>query len=833
MVSLNNCPLPNLSTMSRHQPEFFDDSEIWRAFYARNGAFNAPVFGRLDYTGPQILEGVVQLDRDTFSLPDTLISEWSQLENALLDVADHSLGTHPKSSSIPPITWPRNPHECGYRRTHRSPIIVLRSAMRSQEAFHSLCAVVSFILSLWTKPDGLLAAPFRSAFWGLANCNYAPINRSWLDLFSQTHVCNITLGFRPGCFINPYTSCWGPWLVNFVRAGVQVWVVWGSDIFDRKPSPCSKYYEPFLPPLEVIKSVRSRFLEPKALQFPPPFVPANFPTLFNPSTSSAERCPSLAPSLTPQPPASSVEPPHPPPNSRQRHGETLAEFLARLAEEKQRREGSETSSEAQSRKDREIAAAQRGYSKSCTVFQWEETQGHYLRVKVDRVEVPGLWHDYPASRHIYHSHINKWDLCPPIPPFSECLTQQDLAEIQQYDDELDASNNAPMTLKAPPDQFLAQHSGQMDELASLTPSSQPILLQFDVAEHLRDRYGYDVYRQPSWTPNLHGTPVADVVAAKGLFLYESASHSATLTPAIENFCNVLANQSVRVHNLPPAWDLRRLQLHIPGLRLSLGTDVKGARLYMISSTTAIQGHWLICLYSPTTLLQIYRNRWTSLDTIVQELVSRGIQFNTAVPDPSPSPSLKVVERGYESKGLGLRPAGYIPRPHDYNAYVSARTDVLHSPLGRAALLRGGLVARLARETVGVPDVLSGPEPSTSVMLGAVDGVRLVDDQLSNYLLDIISGVYYVETAMDAQIHQHLSWWPKDGVWFSSGFYTEQWSADAERWYKSRLKEIEGGSARLYNSTEWKSKLRRFRTKTRTLLSVHHRLSESVVDQHLS
>ena len=270
-----------------------------------------------------------------------------------------------------------------------------------------------------------------------------------------------------------------------------------------------------------------------------------------------------------------------------------------------------------------------------------------------------------------------------------------------------------------------------------------------------------------------------------------------------------------------------------GHRLSLGTDVKGACLYMISSTTAIQGHWVICLHSPTTLLQIYRNCWTTLDTIVRELVSRGIQFNTAVPDPSPSPSLKVVERGYESKGLGLRPASYIPHPHDYNAYVSARTDVLHSPLSCAVLLRGGLVARLARDTVGVPEVLSGPEPTTSMMLWAVDGVRLVNDQLSNYLLDIISGIYYVETAMDAQIHQHLSWWPKDGIWFSSGFYTKQWSADAKRWYKSHLKEIEGGSARLYNSTEWKSKLRQFRTKTRALLSVHHRLSESVVDQHLS
>jgi hypothetical protein len=128
-------------------------------------------------------------------------------------------------------------------------------------------------------------------------------------------------------------------------------------------------------------------------------------------------------------------------------------------------------------------------------------------------------------------------------------------EIQLYDDELDALDNAPITLKAPSDQFATQHSGQMDELASQVPSSQPITLQFNIIEHLRDRYGYDVHRQPSWTPNLHGTPVADVKAAKCRFLFESTAHPILLAPAIENFCNVLANRNVRVHNLPQAWDL--------------------------------------------------------------------------------------------------------------------------------------------------------------------------------------------------------------------------------------------------------------------------------------
>ena len=861
VVSLNNSSLPKLSARSHHQPAFFDDSEIWKAFLPKNGVFNAPLFDRFDLTGPQILEAVVQLGPDTFSLPETIISSWSHLENALLDVAYHSLATHPKSSSIPPITWPRSPHECGYRRTHRSPIIVLRSALRSQEAFHPLCAVVTFILSLWTKSDSLRAAPFRSAYWLLTHRFDAPLQPSWIDQFSRTHVCNITPAFRAGCFVNPYTSCWGPWLSNFVRAGIQVWVVWGRDVLNFKPSFSSqhcKFFEPFLPPLEVIQKAKSTFEESNALHLRSPFVPAWVPTRdpapftpsaasveqlrlpfvaadspiqhpIEPSTSSVELPPSPAPSVAPQPPTLAAEAPQPPPNSRQRRGEALVDFLNRLAEGKRKSEALETSSETQSRIDREISATKKGYSKSSTVFQWEEIQGHYLRVKVDRIEIPGLWNDFPASRRVFHSHLNEWDLCPPIPPFSEILTQEDLTEMQQYDDELDALDNAPTTLKPPSDQFAAQHAGQIDELASQLPSSQPVSLPFDIVEHLKDRYGFDVHRRPFWTPNLHGPKVADVNVAKGRLLCQSAPHPILLAPAIENFCNVLANQGVRVHNLSSAWDLQKLQLEIPGLRLSLGSYVNDDRMYVVSPTTAVQGSWNICLHNPTTVLQIYRNRWASLDTIVQELAFRGIPFNTGVPDPSP----KVIEKRYESKGLGLRAVGYSPRSSDYNAYVAARTDVLRSHLGRAALLHGGLISRLARDTVGVSDILSGPEPSTSVMLGSVGGVKLVDDELSDYLLDVISGVYYVETASDASIYQHLSWWPKDGVWHGSGYFSEQWSADAEDWYQNRLKSIERGTAKLYNSTEWKSSLRRYKSHTRALLSLNDQLSESVIEGRLS
>ena len=118
VVSLNNSQLPSLSPRSHQQLAFLDDSEIWRAFYVKNGVFNAPLFDQLDITGPRILGEVIQLGPDTFSLPAHIIEAWSCLKNALLDVAEHSLATHPSSSLFHTINWPCSPHECGYGRTH-------------------------------------------------------------------------------------------------------------------------------------------------------------------------------------------------------------------------------------------------------------------------------------------------------------------------------------------------------------------------------------------------------------------------------------------------------------------------------------------------------------------------------------------------------------------------------------------------------------------------------------------------------------------------------------------------------------------------------------------
>ncbi|KAJ7132400.1 hypothetical protein C8R44DRAFT_537595, partial [Mycena epipterygia] len=59
-------------------------------------------------------------------------------------------------------------------------------------------------------------------------------------------------------------------------------------------------------------------------------------------------------------------------------------------------------------------------------------------------------------------------------------------------------------------------------------------------------------------------------------------------------------------------------------------------------------------------------------------------------------------------GLGFRPANYKPDLQDYHTYVSIRRQFLRSPRGRAALLYGGIVGRLARSVVSEDEVFRGP-----------------------------------------------------------------------------------------------------------------------------
>ncbi|KAF9472807.1 hypothetical protein BDN70DRAFT_773109, partial [Pholiota conissans] len=95
------------------------------------------------------------------------------------------------------------------------------------------------------------------------------------------------------------------------------------------------------------------------------------------------------------------------------------------------------------------------------------------------------------------------------------------------------------------------------------------------------------------------------------------------------------------------------------------------------------------------------------------------------------------------RGLGDRPQDYKPTAVDYTEYLRRREDLLKGPKGRAALMHGGIVARIARDVVEPHIVLNGPS-SDAVTIGEHKRYTLNDDVLDKNDVDIICGVYYVE-----------------------------------------------------------------------------------------
>ncbi|KJA12987.1 hypothetical protein HYPSUDRAFT_119814, partial [Hypholoma sublateritium FD-334 SS-4] len=58
--------------------------------------------------------------------------------------------------------------------------------------------------------------------------------------------------------------------------------------------------------------------------------------------------------------------------------------------------------------------------------------------------------------------------------------------------------------------------------------------------------------------------------------------------------------------------------------------------------------------------------------------------------------------------LGIRLKGYTPTREDYDEYLRRRNDLLHGPKGRAALMHGGIIGRIARDITEPGAVLDGP-----------------------------------------------------------------------------------------------------------------------------
>ncbi len=166
-------------------------------------------------------------------------------------------------------------------------------------------------------------------------------------------------------------------------------------------------------------------------------------------------------------------------------------------------------------------------------------------------------------------------------------------------------------------------------------------------------------------------------------------------------------------------------------------------LYVFDFKSEATLPWMIGVTSAAVALYIVRldPRYNDYE-VSRCLLHRGVAFHTVLPlrriPKSPFP---------DTIPSSTRSPGYQFTVDDFNAYVHRRDSLLRTPRGRAALLKGGIVWRLAEEVIGIDECLEGPSVETlvhrrgHVYPTADPSFDLCDDDLSTVELDIICGVY--------------------------------------------------------------------------------------------
>ncbi|KAI0683427.1 hypothetical protein BC835DRAFT_1235416, partial [Cytidiella melzeri] len=144
---------------------------------------------------------------------------------------------------------------------------------------------------------------------------------------------------------------------------------------------------------------------------------------------------------------------------------------------------------------------------------------------------------------------------------------------------------------------------------------------------------------------------------------------------------------------------------------------------------------------------------------------------------------------------------------NHKAYVAKRDNIITRFQGRAALLRIGLLWRLARNSYADDsEVCKGPSgfamQDNHHVLGGWD---YVDDDLSLHQEDVICGVYRVKLA-GLSGTAYWSWWPTAWTRLQSGMTLDYWSARNKQFFVNHCQAILEGTKQPKTAQEWRRTL---------------------------
>ena len=164
--------------------------------------------------------------------------------------------------------------------------------------------------------------------------------------------------------------------------------------------------------------------------------------------------------------------------------------------------------------------------------------------------------------------------------------------------------------------------------------------------------------------------------------------------------------------------------------------------------------WTIALTTATDALFVYRlliEKNFSALSLIFLLIDEGIRFLTLQPL---LPTIKTTIRTVPAM-IPIRVKDYVFSDSDYYSYVQERARILSSPRGRAALLEGGIIGRIAKEHLGHDRAALGPSSAVTVhrqgFFVADSGTLYGDDRLTDDEIATICGMYRCYTGKKKSI----------------------------------------------------------------------------------
>lgn len=130
--------------------------------------------------------------------------------------------------------------------------------------------------------------------------------------------------------------------------------------------------------------------------------------------------------------------------------------------------------------------------------------------------------------------------------------------------------------------------------------------------------------------------------------------------------------------------------------------------YVFTERSAIQDmDWVLSIDSPLAANYILRRRHPTTYDAVRDLINAGILFHIFVAAPLSLPAPPKFW-GNVSIGIGVRFHDYVFTRADFLQYEEGCAHIIAGVRGHAVYMQGGIIWRLAFDTVLPTDVASGP-----------------------------------------------------------------------------------------------------------------------------